>query len=202
MRRLAASFVVLASLTATGLVPAPAQAGPATQAPAPRPIIPDAPVVDAPIGERGGIMTPYTSCSSYRVEPVTRTVMTSLDTRWRRVFEWKGALPAAGFPRVAVGDYKIRTVARCRSTKRVRTELVTVKQKTHRRTMSRAEFNRVQRGMTRAQVAQVVGFGGAAAGSYGGRTLRRYDNMAFWAWSVIEFRRGRVDAKYFDVDHD
>jgi hypothetical protein len=196
MHRPAAALAVLAALVAGTFTNTPAQAA------APRPEISDAQVVHAPIGEKGGIMTPWVSCST-RVEPKARTVMTSLDTDWRRVFEWKGTIPAAGFPRAAVGDYKIRTVARCSGNKKVRTEYVTVEEKTRQRTISRAEFRQIERGMTRVEVREIVGYGGTAAGtSWQGQRLRTYDMMAFWAWVLIEYRDGRVASKTWDIDHD
>lgn len=196
MHRPAAALVVLVALVAGAFAASPAQAA------APRPEISDAEVVHAPILEKGGIMTPFVSCSNWRVEAKARTVMTSLDTDWRRVFEWTGSIPAAGFPRAAVGDYKIRTVGRCRGNKKVRIEYVTVEEKTHKRTISRVEFRQIERGMTRAKVREIVGYGGTASGSWQGKRLRTYDMMAFWAWVLIEYRDGRVVDKHWDVDHD
>lgn len=196
MRLPVASLIAsVAAVSVIGFGGAPAAAA------EPRPVIEDVQVFDAPIGKKGGIMTPYVGCSNWRVEPRARVVMSALDSDWRRVYEWRGAYPAAGFPRAAVGDYQIRTVAWCRGNRLSRTEVVTVKEKTPRRTISRAEFDQIRRGMTRERVREIVGYDGEFAGRYRG-TFRTYDMMAFWAWASVLYRDGRVARKYWDVDHD
>lgn len=189
-------FLLLAVLGVAALT------APAAHAATPRPVIDDAVVIDAPIGEKGGIMTPFVGCSNFRVEPRVRVVMKSLESDWTRSFRWRGAFPAAGFPRAAVGQYKIRTAAWCHGNKRTRTELVTVVEKTRRATVSSGEFRRIKRGMTRERVREIVGYGGTAAGFYAGKRVRTYDMMAFWAFAIVEYREGRVVRGSWDVDHD
>ena len=69
-------------------------------------------------------------------------------------------------------------------------------------TVSRAEWQRIKRGMTRAEVAAIVGSDGRDPFRYAGRVTVTYDLMAFWKWSLIEYRGGRVTAKYWNVGHD
>jgi hypothetical protein len=167
-----------------------------------RPVINDVPVFDAPIDGRGGMMNPYVSCTRYGVEPRARMVVTSHRTDKVRTFLWKGALPGMHHPRFAPGTYTVRTVAWCRGNRKVRSETVRIHEKTNRGTISRMEFNKVRRGMTRERVARIVGNNGRDPFSYSGRTTWTYDNMAYWAWSIITYRNGRVIEKYWDTDHD
>jgi hypothetical protein len=56
--------------------------------------------------------------------------------------------------------------------------------------------------MTRAQVAEIVGSDGRDPFRYAGKVSITYDLMAFWQWSIIEYRGGRVVAKHWNVGHD
>lgn len=182
-------------LIASGLVPGPAYAGV-------RPIIESAPVHDAPAGGRGGIMNAYVSCSRYMTEPRARMVITSARTGDARTFRWVGALPGMHFPRFAPGRYTVRTTAWCRGNRDVRTQTVRIREKTPRGTVSRSEFDRVRRGMTRSQVRAVIGNDGRDPFTYRGQTTRTYDMMAFWCWSIISYRDGRVVSKAWNTPHD
>ena len=163
-------------LTVTGTVTTQAQA-------APRPHIGDAVAYGAPTGKKGGVKNPVGWCSNYRVDPRVRWTLRNPDTGYSRTFRWRGVLPGIAFPRVEVGTYTSRTVARCRDRKKVRTQAVTVKQKTARTTISRTEFRRIHRGMTPDRVRDIVGYRGVAAGHYAGKRLRNYDMMRFWRWT-------------------
>lgn len=156
----------------------------------------------APTGQRGGVENPVAFCDNPSLEPRTRWVLRNPDSGYSRTFRWRGALPGVAFPRVAVGTYVSRTTAWCGRQQAVRTQTVVVWQKTARTTVSRAEFRRIHRGMTAARVREIVGYRGRFAGHWGARTFRNYDLMAFWRWSQIDYRDGRVVAKHWDVDHD
>jgi hypothetical protein len=156
----------------------------------------------APTAQKGGIENPVAYCDSNNVEPRTRWVLTNPDTGYSRTFTWHGALPGIAFPRVAVGTYTSRTTAWCGRHQAVRTQTVLVKQKTARTTISRAEFRSIHRGMTAAKVGDIVGYRGTPAGHWAGKSFRVYDMMAFWRWTQIVYRDGRVVAKYRDVEHD
>ncbi|GHJ59203.1 hypothetical protein NOK12_17210 [Nocardioides sp. OK12] len=158
--------------------------------------------VPAPKGEQGGVMSPYVSCSANNVEPRVKWVLTDLGTEESQTYRWRGALPGAHFPRVDVGRYRSRTTAWCRGTKSSRVHRVRVVEKTYKKTVSRREFKQVRRGMTRAQVREVVGFGGKDCSAYDGRRTCVYDMMAFWRWSFITFEDGGVVSKLWDVAHD
>lgn len=156
----------------------------------------------APTGQKGGVENPVAYCDNYNVEPRTRWVLKNPDTGYSRTFTWRGALPGIAFPRVAVGSYTSRTTAWCGSHRAVRTQTVSVTQKTARTTISRAEFRSIHRGMSVAKVRDIVGYRGKAAVHWDGKSSRVYDMMAFWRWTQIVYRDGRVVAKYWDVDHD
>lgn len=156
----------------------------------------------APTAQKGGIENPVAYCDNYNVESRTRWVLKNPDTGYSRTFTWRGALPGIAFPRVAVGTYSSRATAWCGRHEAVRTQTVVVKQKTARTTMSRAEFRSIHRGMTFTRVRDIVGYRGKYAGHWAGKTSRVYDMMAFWRWTQIDYRDGRVVAKYWDVDHD
>lgn len=165
-----------------------------------KPAIGDVPVVHAPIGERGGLMNPVVWCADGR-SPKVRTVVTGVDSEFRRVFDYRGSLPGLYFPRVEVGRYKLVTRATCGVTAAWRAETVTVREKTHKRTISRSEFRRIKRGMTVRAVNRIVGYPGTAF-SYGSTMSRTYDQMEFWQMATIEFRRGRATGKWWNVGHD
>ena len=166
------------------------------------PRIGPASVFRAPIGEKGGIANPVASCRSYSVEVRTRWVLTNTDTGNSHTYRWRGTLPNYYFPRVRVGHYKSVTTAWCGTAKATRTQLLTVREKALSTTISRAEFQKIRRGMSRVRVSTIVGYDGRFAGSYAGRTMRIYDMMAFWRWAEISYRNGRVVSKMWDVAHD
>lgn len=196
MRRTPLALAAAASCVAAFVAPTAALAAPA------HPRINQTLAFDAPTEERGGIMTPLVSCSDYRIEPRVRSTISAVDGTYRKTFRWTGSYPGAYFPRVAVGEYKVITVAKCDGVRRSRTQVVEVVQKTPETTISRSEFKRVQAGMTRAEVEEVVGYAGTSVGTYRRTESRLYDNMKFWSWSIIEYRRGIVYDKYFNVGHD
>lgn len=158
--------------------------------------------VPAPKDEQGGVLSPYVSCPEGQGAPRVKWVLTSLATEESQTYRWRGALPGVHFPRVDAGPYHSRTVAWCRGDKTTRVHELRVAQKTYRRTVSRREFRKVRRGMTRAEVREVVGFGGRDCSAHGGRRTCVYDMMAFWRWSLITFEDGEVVSKSWDVGHD
>lgn len=192
VRRLA---VMLAALTLGAQV---APAGAATRGPR----IGEAAAFGAPVGGKGGVTNPVTSCASYQVETRNRWVLSNADSGYSRTFRWRGTLPGIAFPRVAVGTYTSETTAWCGRHRAVRTQTLLVKQKTARTTVSPAEFRRIHRGMTAARVRHIVGYRGAYSWRWSGKTSRTYDMMAFWRWAQVVYRDGRVVEKYWDVGHD
>ncbi len=194
--RAVAGGLITAALLTVGL-PAVAQAeGSVT----PRISSPSA--VPAPKNQQGGVMSPYVDCFKSGAEPRVKWVLTSLATDESQTYRWRGALPGAHFPRVDVGRYHSRTTAWCRGTKASRVDRVRVGEKTYKKTVSRREFKQVRRGMTRAQVREVVGFGGRDCSAWNGRRTCVYDMMPFWRWSLITFKDGGVVSKLWDVAHD
>ncbi len=195
IRALAGGLLATALLTAG--VPAVAQAeSPAT------PRISAAYGVPAPKNEQGGVQSPYVSCSKNQVAPRVKWVLTNLETDESNTYRWRGALPGVHFPRVDVGTYRSRTTAWCNGNKASRVHEVDVDQKTYKKTVSRREFRKVRRGMTRSEVREVVGFRGKDCSAYNGRRTCVYDMMAFWRWSFITFKDGEVVSKLWDVGHD
>ena len=158
--------------------------------------------VPAPKDEQGGVMSPYVSCSKAQVAPRVKWVLTSRATGESQTYRWRGAYPGMHFPRVDAGRYRSRTTAWCRGNRTSRVHRIRVAQKTHKRTVSRPEFNRVERGMTRLEVREAVGFGGRDCSAYNGRRTCVYDMMPFWRWSFITFKDGGVVSKLWDVAHD
>lgn len=190
---------VVGLVSAAVLVSVPAAASPAEKA---RTTISKPSAFDAPIGRRGGIMNPLVICSNANVEPRVKWTLTNLGTGRSQVFRWRGALPGVHFPRVSVGSYRSVTSATCRGNTTKRTNIAHVEEKTRARTVSRAEFRRVHRGMTRGQVAEAVGFRPSDCSRFGNAVTCQYDMMAFWSWSIVEFRNGRVHQKFWNVGHD
>jgi hypothetical protein len=106
------------------------------------------------------------------------------------------------FPRVPVGRYKSTSVATCHGAAKARTQFVTVKEKTLEGTVSQAEWRQIHRGMTRVQVARIVGNNGRDPFRWDGQLTVTYDMMPFWLWSIISYRNGRVLEKHWNVGHD
>lgn len=193
-------LVALTALTAltVGLSPAVA-----AHAAAPTPSIGPPAAFDAPVGKPGGAMNPNAACGrSFSVTPRMRWRVVNDATGQVTSFGWFDAYPGMRFPRLEVGTYTSKVVVRCRSNQAMRTHHFTIGQKTARSTISYAEFRRVEVGMSRQRVRQVVGNGGVDPFSYGGITNRTFHQMRFWAWSIIEFRHGRVHRKFWNVGHD
>lgn len=156
----------------------------------------------AAIDKRGGVMSPLVTCDSDEVEPTTRWTLWNTKTGWARTWEWSGSLPGMHFPRVEVGRYKSRTIATCDDVTIASTHELRMKEKTRGGTVSKREWRKIRQGMTRAKVAAIVGNNGRDATRWNGRTTVTYDMMPFWRWSQIDYRNGRVVAKYWDVAHD
>ena len=82
-------------------------------------------------------------------------------------------------------------------------ETVQVKEKTAQRIVSWDEWRRIKRGMTVDRLRQIVGYSGPVYRyGYGGLSNRRYDMMAFWRFSIVEYRDGRVVSKLWNAAHD
>lgn len=194
----AVAALALATAAPVGAAQATGQAASATV----RVTISNPAVFDAPIGEKGGISNPVASCTNYRVEPRTKWTLTNTDTGWTRTYRWTGALPGMYFPRVPVGTYESTTTGKCRKVEKTRVQTVTVKEKTLDGTVSRGEWVQIRRGMTRAQVADIVGNAGRDPFRWDGKLTVTYDMMRFWRWSLISYRDGRVVEKLWNVAHD
>ena len=191
--------VVLAAVLAVG-VTGTSTAEPANRAAVKTRIGPASPF-DAPIGKKGGVENPVAWCSDYS-SPRTRWTVTNTTTGWTKTYRWTGSLPGMYFPRVPVGQYKSRTVAKCHGVAKTRIQFVTVKEKTLRGTVSKAEWRRIHRGMTRARVSRIVGSSGRDPFRWDGKLTVTYDMMPFWRWSIISYRNGRVVDKHWNVGHD
>jgi hypothetical protein len=195
MTRLRTTALVLVVAVATLVGAAPARA-------VTYPDIGQTQAFDAPIDKKGGLLSPHAACRNWQVEARVRWRVTRLSTGTSRTYRWRGGGPGMAFPRVPTGRYRVVTVARCGESRGRQVERLAVREKTLDGTVSRAEFRQVRRGMTRARVARIVGNDGRDPWSYRGRTTRTYDMMAFWRWSLITYRDGRVVRKMWDVGHD
>ena len=154
------------------------------------------------MGGKGGVNAGHVWCS-YSAEPRVKVAIESLHTGETYNYRWRGALPNMAFPRVEVGRYEVRTTGTCGTTTKTWVETVRVREKTPERTVSRAEWRRIKRGMTVERVRQIIGYNGEVYRyGYGGRTSHRYDMMPFWRFSIVEYRNGRVVSKMWNVDHD
>ncbi len=156
---------------------------------------------DAPIDGKGGIENPVAWCSDSS-DPRTVWTLTNVGTGWSATYRWRGTLPGMYFPRVPVGVYRSETTAWCHGVSKSRTQRLSVVEKTLAGTVSRAEWRRIHRGMTRDQVAHVVGNNGRSPSRWAGKVSVIYDMMRFWAWSTVSYRHGRVVAKYWNPGHD
>ena len=144
------------------------------------------------------------TCTRYTVDPRVKWTLTRVKTGKSHTYRWTGALPGMYFPRVAVGRNRSKTTAWCRGEKNAYPRPHgSSRAEDTRHERSRGQSPRhVHRGMSRAQVRDVVGFDGKACWAYSGRTSCNYDMMSFWAWATITYRDGRVVEKQWDVDHD
>jgi len=188
---------VIAGTLAAGFATGSAEAADSTRITVTRPS-----TFDAPTAKRGGIMNPLATCSNWRVEPRMKWTLTRDETGTSRTFRWRGALPGLYFPRVRVGTYHSETRVTCRGNTVTRTHQLRIKQKTPATTVSRREFRRIHRGMTRAEVTDAVGTRGRDCSRYGRQMTCTYDLMRFWRWSIVAFRKGEVVDKYWNVAHD
>lgn len=190
---LIACIAMTAGLTPTGVA----------QAASPTPVISPPAAFDAPIGKRGGATNPHASCGgNYSLTPRMRWRVVNDATGAVTSFGWFDAYPGMRFPRLEVGTYTSKVVVRCRGTQAARTHRFTIQEKTAKGTISYPEFRRVKVGMPLQRVRRIVGNAGVDPFSYGGNTNRTFHQMRFWAWSVIEFRHGRVHRKFWNVGHD
>lgn len=189
--------VAVVALTA-GLSPAGV-----AQAASPTPVVGAPAAFDAPIGKRGGAMNPGASCDGdYALTPRMRWRVVNDATGAVTSFGWFDAYPGMRFPRLEVGTYTSRVVVRCGSSRATGTHRFTIREKTAKGTISYPEFRRIKIGMPLQRVRRIVGNAGVDPFSYDGRTSRTFHQMRFWAWSVIEFRHGRVQRKFWAVGHD
>jgi hypothetical protein len=188
---LRASLCALAIVFVTPSSPAEAAGGPQ---------IGDTRVERAPIGQKGGLMNPVVWCPS-GANPRVRTVVEGITNDFNEVWKYRGSLPGLYFPRVQVGRYQLSTQASCGQNTAKRIEVVRVREKTARTTISLAEFRRIRHGMTRARVTNIVGYDGRGS-RYGARMYRTYDMMPFWRYTGVEFRNGRVVRKSWNFSHD
>lgn len=164
------------------------------------PQIGDTRVERAPIGQKGGLMNPVVWCPS-GANPRVRTVVEGITNDFNEVWKYRGSLPGLYFPRVEVGRYRLTTQASCRLRSAKRIEVVIVREKTARTTVSRAEFRRIKHGMTRAKVEKIVGYDGHGS-RYGAQMYRTYDMMPFWRYAGVELRHGHVVRKSWNFSHD
>lgn len=191
------ALVALVALTA-GLTPAGV-----AQAAAPTPVISPPAAFDAPIGKRGGATNPGAVCGrNYSLTPRMRWRIVNDATGAVTSFGWFDAYPGMRFPRLEVGTYTSKVVVRCGSSRATGTHRFTIREKTAKGTISYPEFRRITVGMPLQRVRRIVGNAGVDPFSYGGITNRTFHQMKFWAYSVIEFRNGRVYRKSWGVGHD
>ena len=190
--RLAAALVVPALTIAGTVLVVPAAAA------AVHPVIRTVRAFDAPAGGKGGITAPWVSCSDYVTDPTVTWVLTDLGTGATRRWHWSGGDTRSRFPRVPAGHYRSRTVATCGADPATRTQLAVVRQKTERSTVSRAEFDRIDRGMSQERVTRIVGYPGTAGASVGATAWRFYDRMPFMKLAEIKYRHGRVAATFWN----
>jgi len=104
--------------------------------------------------------------------------------------------------RYPVGRYRVTTTATCGTHHATNRSTVRIGQKTAATTISRTEFRRLRRGMTRAQVTRIVGSQGPTYQEGNGRTSTSFDLMPFWRFTFLGFRDGRLVSKWWDVAHD
>jgi hypothetical protein len=155
--------------------------------------------IRAPIGQKGGIRAPQVACASPWLTPRVTWTVRSTATGARRTERWRGAAPRRTVLRVAVGRYASRTVVACGTRRTVARHAVDVRRKTSHTTMSRSEFRRIKRGMTRHQVTRIVGYAGRRQASAGGVRTVSYEIMRFRRWSDVLYLDGRVVAKRWAV---
>src|SRR3954453_8530729 len=148
------------ALATTGSVLALAAPAEATPSGHSYPVIERATAYDAPVGRPGGISAPFASCANARVVPTMHAVIERPGTDIRYTENWKSWGPNMWFPRVPVGDYRVTTTATCPVHQATRVQTVSVKQKTARTTISRAEFRRIKHGMTLRRIQHIVGYAG------------------------------------------
>lgn len=105
-------------------------------------------------------MEAFVTCPN-NTHPHVRAVAKGLDSDFRVVWKYRSDVWGWYWTRVDTGRYKVTTTARCGSKKSQRVEVVDVKRKTSKTTISRQEFRRIKRGMTRSRIRKIVGYPGA-----------------------------------------
>jgi hypothetical protein len=190
---------VLLALAALALA-APAGAATTDAAATGRAHVPPPTLLDAPIGRKGGLVGSDVTCANPGVEPRVRWRVTRVETsrRWVRHYD---SVPGRPLLRVPPGTYRSRTAVTCGRSRVVRRHVLVVERKTPEGTVSRAEFDAVQLGMTRAQMAAVLGLEGSCT-TDGGITTCQFDQMALWPWVLITLEGDVVIAKDWNVGHD
>ena len=191
-RHLLLALACLACLALLAPAAAAASAG-RVHVPAPK-------VLDAPTGKKGGLTGPDVACANPGVEPHVRWRVTRVETgrRWVRRYD---SVPGRPLLRVPPGAYRSRTSVTCGRSRVVLRHVLVVEQKTPQTTVSRAEFDAVQIGMTRAQMVAVLGLEGSCT-TDGDLTTCQFDQMALWPWVLITLEDDVVIAKDWNVGHD
>ena len=140
---------------------------------------------------KGGfdLPTAWSDRSDWNGPRVTTTVYT---TSMRYVTQKATAHGSAPGPEIRLhpGTYKVRTVAVEGKRSTTRWQTVTIKVKTDATTMSKAEFNKVKKGMTKKQVRKIVGSKVKLSNSW---AIERTD---YRRYAQIDWtKKGRVKSK-------
>ncbi len=196
MRPRSATWIAVSALAA-GTVLALAPVGASAQD-AVHPVIHRGSVYGALPGAKGGIGSPYVYCSDEETSPVVTWRVTNLRTDDVIRKHWTGG--AYYMLRVPAGRYVGETTARCGESTDTRTDAILVREKSDATTISRAEFDRIRKGMTESRVADIVGYRGDLIGTFDGTTYRTYEKMPFAQWCQIQYRDGRVTVKEWVVE--
>ncbi len=138
----------------------------------------------APKGKKGAIILPWISCSG---SASNRATIRKVGSSKAITATWKFGLK---YVRVAAGKYRVAITATCRGATATKTSTVTVRKEKDSNTVTRAEFNRINKGMTLNQVKKIVGTRGVGGSSY-----RYLDRRGGFRWAEIWLSRGRVAGK-------
>jgi hypothetical protein len=149
---------------------------------------------------KGGFDVPYTE-SSYGWgndgPRVTSTVYTTKNRFVTKKTNPTGSLPGRGEIRLMPGTYKVRTEAVEGDRKAVRWQTITIKVKTDRATLSRGEYKRIKKGMTKAKVRKIAGSKLKLNNDW---LIERTD---YRGYALIEWTKGgRVKYKVWSPGHD
>ncbi len=156
----------------------------------------------APTDKPGGVRSPLATCGTDGMEPTTTWTLRNRKAGWAQSWHWTGSLPGRYFPRVEAGRYESTTVATCGDVTLESTHELRVKEKTRAGTVSKGEWKKIRKGMTRAKVKAIVGSNGRDASTVGKKTTVTYDMMPFYRWSHVVYRNGKVVDKEWNVAHD